>query len=71
MQGGKNDQANLTTMKLDSSEAVSAKSDPLPASVQDMIGRRLKTIYQDIVQQPVPENLLQLLTELETKERGQ
>jgi Anti-sigma factor NepR len=68
--GGNNDQAE-PTMKMDSSEAISGGTESLPANVQDVIGRRLKTIYQDIVQQPVPDNILQLLAELEARERGQ
>lgn len=40
----------------------------LSPSAQDVIGRKLKAIYDEIVQQPVPANLLDLLQELERKE---
>ena len=40
----------------------------LNARAQAMIGQRLKAVYNDLVQEPVPEHLLQLLAELERKE---
>ena len=40
----------------------------LNARAQAMIGQRLKAVYNELVQEPVPEHLLQLLEELERKE---
>ena len=40
----------------------------LNARAKAMIGQRLKAVYNDLVQEPVPEHLLQLLEELERKE---
>ena len=33
-----------------------------------LIGQRLRTVYDELVQQPVPKHLLKLLEELERKE---
>lgn len=35
---------------------------------QTAIGRQLRAVYSEIVQQPVPDNFLRLLEELERKE---
>ena len=35
---------------------------------QSAIGRQLRAVYSEIVQQPVPDNFLRLLEELERKE---
>lgn len=40
----------------------------LNARAQALIGQRLKTVYDELVQEPVPEHLLKLLEELEQKE---
>ncbi len=41
----------------------------LDTTAQALIGQHLRTIYDEIRQQEVPEHLLQLLDELERKER--
>jgi Anti-sigma factor NepR len=43
----------------------------LDAYTQTLIGQKLKAIYREIVQEPVPETFLKLLDELERKERRQ
>ncbi len=43
----------------------------LDEAAQQMIGQQLKAVYGEIVQQPVPDQFLKLLDELERKERGQ
>ena len=43
----------------------------LDHTAQVLIGQHLKAIYGEIVQQPVPDRFLELLDELERKERGQ
>jgi hypothetical protein len=37
-------------------------------SIQEHIGRELRAMFEDVVAQPVPERLLQLLDELERKQ---
>ena len=41
----------------------------LDAHTQAIIGQRLKSVYGEIVQQPVPDDLLRLLDQLAAKER--
>ena len=41
----------------------------LDATAQALIGQQLRAIYDEIRQQEVPDHLLQLLDELERKER--
>ena len=41
----------------------------LDEPTQALIGHRLKAVYAEIVEQPVPEQLLKLLEELERKEQ--
>ena len=42
----------------------------LDDAAQAAIGRQLRAVYSEIVQQPVPDQFLRLLDELEQKERG-
>ena len=41
----------------------------LDSRAQAVIGQRLKAVYSELVQQPVPDHLLKLLEELERQER--
>ena len=56
-------------------EIMNASARPAEANIaldeptQALIGHRLKAIYAEIVEQPVPEQLLKLLEELERQER--
>ena len=43
----------------------------LPPAAQALIGRHLKAMYSEVVQQEVPDHLLKLLDELERKESQQ
>lgn len=43
----------------------------LDDSAQQMIGQQLKAVYSEIVRQPIPDQFLKLLDELERKEKGQ
>lgn len=53
----------------DMHQSIDANTDlRLNARAQVLIGQRLKTIYNELVQEPVPEHLLKLLEELERKE---
>ena len=52
--------------------AHTSSADPsivLDEPTQALIGHRLKAVYAEIVEQPVPEQLLKLLEELERKEQ--
>ena len=42
----------------------SAKAEP---QIQDLIGRRLKAYYDDVVNEPVPDRFVELLNRLEAK----
>jgi Anti-sigma factor NepR len=41
----------------------------LDESAQALIGHHLKAVYSEIVEQPIPDQFLKLLDELERKER--
>lgn len=43
----------------------------LDDAAQQMIGQQLKAVYGEIVRQPIPDQFLKLLNELERKENGQ
>lgn len=42
----------------------------LDEAAQALIGQHLKAVYSEIVQQPVPDEFLKLLDDLERKERS-
>jgi hypothetical protein len=44
---------------------------PLPNDVQAFIGRELRAVYDNIINEPVPDRFVKLLEELERKHRGQ
>lgn len=39
--------------------------------LQDHIGRQLRAVYNEIVEEPVPDRFLKLLAELESKQNGE
>ncbi len=41
----------------------------LPPDARNKIGQRLKTMYDNVVQQPVPDRFVQLLDELDSKRK--
>jgi Anti-sigma factor NepR len=43
----------------------------LDESAQALIGHHLKAVYSEIVEQPIPDQFLKLLEDLERKEREQ
>ena len=59
--------ADRQSMTANTSSA--APSIALDEPTQALIGHRLKAVYAEIVEQPVPEQLLKLLEELERKEQ--
>jgi hypothetical protein len=53
--------------------AMSAPVAPLavtPGDVQSHIGRQLRSLYDSVVQQPVPDRFLELLSKLDEKSGG-
>jgi hypothetical protein len=72
---GKSDGAGGAQRTLDHGEARKGDAGEndfkLDESAQQLIGQHLKAVYDEIVQQPVPDQFLRLLDELERKERGQ
>jgi hypothetical protein len=68
------DTDNLDTGNLETSKRVDVPLDSdlkLDDSAQLLIGQHLKAVYSEIVREPIPEQFLQLLDELERKERHQ
>lgn len=56
-----------------SADHVDRESEPevrLDEAAQALIGQHLKAVYSEIVQQPVPDEFLKLLEELERKEKS-
>jgi hypothetical protein len=47
-------------------EAVNAKLEP---HIQEHLGGKLKTIYQGLINDPIPDKFIRLLAELENKEK--
>jgi hypothetical protein len=42
-------------------------SEPTGSDLGDVIGRRLKTLFDDVAAEPIPDRLRQLVEELERK----
>lgn len=43
---------------------------PMPGDIQSHIGRQLRSLYDSVVQQPVPDRFLELLSKLDEKSGG-
>jgi hypothetical protein len=43
----------------------------LPGTAAQLIGERMRTMYAKLVREPVPSPLLELVRQLETKERSE
>jgi hypothetical protein len=54
-------------MSTPSQSPIGAALDP---TLQAHIGRQLRALYDEIVQQPIPDRFIQLLEELERKKAG-
>lgn len=55
--------------KGDASDEAAAETPPLSPELQEHIGRQLKTVYSELVCEPVPAKFLKLLEQLEAKEK--
>lgn len=42
----------------------------IQVQVQDHIGRQLRAVYDDVLNQPVPDRLLELLDQLDREKKG-
>ena len=42
----------------------------IPPELQDHIGRQLRAVYNDILEEPIPDRFLKLLAELKNKQDG-
>ena len=51
-------------------EAVGSVVPQLPGVAAQLIGERMRAMYETIAQEPVPEELLELVRQLEAKERS-
>ncbi|WP_342642682.1 NepR family anti-sigma factor [Rhodoligotrophos ferricapiens] len=38
--------------------------------IQERLGRQLKALYEDVVKQPIPDRLLNLMAQLEAQKKG-
>lgn len=47
-----------------------AKNGNAEAGVQDALGRRLREVYQEVVNEEIPKDFLKLLAELKKRESG-
>jgi hypothetical protein len=45
----------------------SVRKDGTPSHVEGHIGKQLKAVYDDVLNQPIPDRFLDLLSQLETK----
>jgi hypothetical protein len=54
----------------DSMEAPTPEAGVLPQKLQAHIGRHLQAMYDEVAHEPVPDRLLNLLQELERKEKN-
>ncbi len=50
-------------------EAIKAPVPQLPGFAAQLIGQRMRAMYETIAQEPVPDDLLELVRKLEAKER--
>lgn len=41
---------------------------PVDAAVQERLGRKLKSVYDEVLSEPVPDRFLDLLAELEAQD---
>lgn len=49
---------------------VTVRKETPPANIEVHIGRQLKAIYDDVLNQPIPDRFLDLLSKLEEKTSG-
>ncbi len=50
-------------------EAIKAPVPQLPGFAAQLIGQRMRAMYENLAQEPVPDDLLELVRKLEAKER--
>lgn len=67
----RSEQTSASVVSLNSSRKsrprASVRKDGGPSNVEGHIGKQLKAVYDDVLNQPIPDRFLDLLTQLETK----
>jgi len=56
--------------KIKPDQANPAPGEAAPEQVPDWLGNRLRRMFNDVMQEPVPDEFKALLKQLEDKERG-
>lgn len=51
-------------------QAVSAPADAAPEQIPEWLSNRLRRMFDDVMEEPVPDEFKALLKQLEDKERG-
>ncbi|MDF2118973.1 NepR family anti-sigma factor [Roseiarcaceae bacterium H3SJ34-1] len=46
-----------------------AKGQPQQSEIQVQIGRQLRTVYDDVLNQPIPDRFMELLQKLDTPKK--
>ncbi len=46
-----------------------AKAQPQQSEIQVQIGRQLRTVYDDVLNQPIPDRFMELLQKLDTPKK--
>lgn len=60
----------IMTEKFKPDSATSATDSPIPDQVPDWLSGRLRRMFSDVMDEPVPDEFKALLKQLEDKERG-
>lgn len=55
----------------DNETGLDPDKDSLPRDIQNRIGRRLRSLYGDVLEEPVPDHFRALLDSLEAGQKGQ
>lgn len=64
----KPEERKMTSQPL--SDEASPPQGYIPPELQDHIGRQLRAVYNDILEEPIPDRFLKLLAELKNKQDG-
>jgi len=56
--------------KIRPEQATTASEDPPAEQVPEWLGNRLRRMFSDVMEEPVPDEFKALLKQLEEKERG-
>lgn len=65
----KEDKENKVMLGRSLNEGTAAKKPALDRQVQAHIGRKLKAVYDEVASEPVPSRLMELLQQLESRNK--